>query len=187
MKLKNYIVDNLICISPDEGAMKRARYFSELLGNVPVGSFYKLREKDKVVDGKNPIKEHRFLGPSTLENMTCIVSDDMIASGGSILDTAKLLKNLGAEKIILIVTFALFTTGTKKFDEAYKEKYFDRVYATNASYVPERIKRKTWFHEVDCSQRIAKIISEINYGHSVGELITGNKELAMKIRKREIE
>ena len=171
--------DNLICISPDEGAMKRTRYFSELLGQVPVGSFYKQRDITKIVDGKNPIAEHTYIGPD-LKGKTCIVTDDMIASGGSILDTAKSLKELGAKKVILIVTFALFTSGIKKFEEAYKLKQFNRVYATNASYIPKSIKSKTWFHEVDCSERIAKIISEINYGHSIGELITGKKELFFK-------
>ena len=177
-KMKNN--KKLICISPDEGAMNRAKHFSEMLGNVPVGSFYKQRDYSKVKNGKNPIKEHRFLGPASLDGMTCIVTDDMIASGGSILDTASALKKLGAKKVILIVTFALFTSGIDKFEESYKEGNFDRVYATNASYIPEYIKDKKWFHEVDCSERIAKIISEINYGHSIGQLITGKEGLLFK-------
>ena len=177
---------NLICISPDNGAMNRATKFSEMLGNVPIGSFYKQRDYTKIENGKNPIKEHKFLGPPSLEGMTCIVTDDMIASGGSILDTAKLLKEHGAEKVLLIVTFALFTSGTKNFDEAYQKGYFNKVYATNASYVPKMIKERVWFHEVDCSERISKIISELNYGHSISDLITGKKELAVKVRKREL-
>ena len=177
--------DNLICISPDEGAMSRTIHYSSVLGSTPVAQFYKQRDYTKVVDGKNPIKEHKFLGPSSLEGMTCIVTDDMIASGGSMLDAAKKLKDLGAEKIILIVTFALFTAGTKKFEEAYQKGYFNRVYATNASYIPQSIKDKEWFHEVDCSKRIAHIISELNYGHSIGEVIEGRDGLVFKVRKKE--
>lgn len=179
--------DNLICISPDSGAMGRTIHYSAVLGNTPVAQFYKQRDYYKLEEGKNPIKEHRFLGPPSLEGMTCIVTDDMIASGGSMLDAAKKLKDLGAEKIILIVTFALFTAGTKKFEEAYEKGYFNRVYATNASYVPQSIKEKEWFHEVDCSKRIAHIISELNYGHSIGELIKGKDELVFKIKKRELK
>lgn len=176
--------DDLICISPDEGAMKRARYFSELLGNADVGSFYKQRDYSKVVDGKCQIICHKFLGPQDLSNKDAIVVDDMIASGSSILDTARTLKKLETRKIFLVVTFAMFTNGTSKFEEYYKEGLFDKVYATNASYVPENIVNKEWFHLVDCSGRIAKIISEINYGNSIGELINGKQELAIKIKKR---
>lgn len=177
--------ENIICISPDEGAMKRARFFSELLGNVDVGSFYKQRDYSVVIDGKNPIKEHKFLGPNDLSGKDALVVDDMIASGGSILDTAKLLKSIGTERIFLVVTFALFTSGTEKFEEAYQKGYFDRVYATNASYIPESIKNKEWFHLVDCSPRVAEIISELNYGHSIGELINGKKIVNYKKRIKE--
>lgn len=176
---------NIICISPDEGAMKRARYFSEMLGNVSVGSFYKQRDYSVVENGKNPIIEHKFLGPDNLYGKDAIVVDDMIASGGSILDTANQLKKIGANRVFLVVTFALFTNGVNKFEEYYKSGLFDRVYATNACYVPEYIKNSEWFHLVDCSNRIANIISEINYGHSIGNLITGKKDTLIKIRKRE--
>lgn len=175
----------IICISPDEGAMKRARYFSELLGNVEVGSFYKQRDYTTIVDGKNPIIEHKFLGPSKLDGYDAIVVDDMIASGGSIIDTAKLLKNIGVKRIFLVVTFALFTSGIDKFEKCYQEGYFDRVYATNAGYIPGNIQDKEWFHLVDCSPRIANIISEINYGHSIGELITGKKDILVRRKIRE--
>lgn len=177
--------DNIICISPDEGAMKRARYFSEMLGNVSIGSFYKQRDYSVIENGKNPIIDHKFLGPDNLNNKDAIVVDDMIASGSSILDTAKLLKNIGANKVFLVVTFALFTNGIDKFEEYYKSGLFDRVYATNACYVPEYIKEREWIHLVDCSKRIANIISEINYGHSIGNLITGKKDALIKIRKKE--
>jgi ribose-phosphate pyrophosphokinase len=175
--------DKFICISPDEGAMKRARFLSDLLGNVPIGSFYKQRDYTKVVNGKNPIVDHRFLGPSDMEGKYAIISDDMIASGGSILDTALSLKKLGVERIYLIVTFALFTEGIDKFNEYYDKGIFDRVYASNVSYVPKYIKQTKWFKSVDCSYKIANVISELNYGHSIGELISGRTDTAVKIKK----
>lgn len=179
--------ENIICISPDEGAMKRARFFSEVLGNVAVGSFYKQRDYSVVLDGKNPITEHKFLGPSRLDGMNAIVVDDMIASGGSILDTAVQLKKLGAKKIYLMVTFALFTSGVDKFDEYYNEEYFDKVYATNLSYVPDEIKNKPWFESVDCSYNIANLINELNYGRSIGEVIKGKSEVFTRVRNKRNE
>ncbi len=175
--------DKFVCISPDEGAMKRARFFSDLLGNVGIGSFYKQRDYTKVIKGKNPIIDHRFLGPSDMEGKYVIVADDMIASGGSILDTAEAIKKLGVDKIFLIVTFALFTEGVEKFEEAYEKGIINRVYASNVSYVPEYIKKMKWFRSVDCSEKIAMIISELNYGNSIGELISGRVETAVKIKK----
>lgn len=175
--------NNLMCISPDEGAMKRARFFSELLGNVQIGSFYKQRDYTKLIDGKHPIVDHRFLGPSNMEGKTCIIVDDMIASGSSILDTAKLLKKLGVSKIYLMVTFSLFTNGCDKFDEYYKQGIIDRVYASNVSYVPEEIVNKEWFKLVDCSYKMAVLINDLNYGKSVGDLINYREDVSLKIKK----
>ena len=168
--LKNEKINDfskIICVSPDEGAMKRARFFSDLLGNVPVGSFYKQRDYTKVVDGKNPIIDHRFLGPSDLNGKYAVVVDDMIASGGSILDTARLLKDLGVDK----------------FQEYYDKGIINRVYAANVSYVPIEFLNKEWFKSVDCSYKIANIISQLNYGRSIGELISCETETAIKIRR----
>ena len=173
----------IICISPDEGAMKRARFFSELLGNAPIGSFYKQRDYTKMVGGANPIVDHRFLGPSDMEGKYAVVVDDMIASGGSILDTASSLKKLGVEKVYLMVTFALFTSGVDKFDEYYKKGIIGRVYASNVNYVPLDYKNREWFKSVDCSYKIANLISEINYGHSIGEFINCRTDTAFKIKK----
>ncbi len=172
-----------VCISPDEGAMKRARFFSDLLGNVDIGSFYKQRDYTKVVKGKNPIIDHRFLGPSDMKGKYVIVADDMIASGGSILDTAEAIKKLGVEKIFLIVTFALFTEGVDKFQEYFDKGIIDRVYASNVSYVPDSIQKMKWFRSVDCSEKIAQMINALNYGDSIGELISGRVETAVKIKK----
>lgn len=173
----------IICISPDEGGVKRARFFSDLLGNVAVGSFYKQRDYTKVVGGKNPIKDHGFMGPSDLHGMYAIVADDMIASGGSILKTAKALKDLGVEKVYLMVTFALFTSGISQFQEYYDKGLIDRVYASNVSYVPKEFLKLKWFKSVDCSYKLANLISEINYGHSIGNLISCETDTAIKIKK----
>jgi len=175
--------NKLMCISPDEGAIKRARFFSDLLGNVQIGSFYKQRDYTKVIDGKNPIVDHRFLGPNDMTGITAVIADDMIASGGSILDTALSLKKLGVEKVYLMVTFALFTSGVEKFDEYYEKGIIDRVYASNVCYVPEEYKNREWFKSVDCSHKIAYLISELNYGHSIGELINCREDVAIKIKK----
>lgn len=175
--------NKFICISPDEGAMKRARFFSGLIGNVPIGSFYKQRDYTRVVNGKNPIIDHRFVGPNDMTGKYAIVADDMIASGGSILDTALSIKKLGVERVYLIVTFALFTEGVEKFNEYYEKGIITRVYASNVSYVPKEIQDLEWFKTVDCSYKMANIISELNYGHSIGDLIDGRTETAVKIKK----
>ncbi len=147
---------NLLVISPDMGAMERARYYAEKLGS-DVGLFYKRRDLSKVVNGKNPVVEHVYLGKDP-KDLTVLVIDDMIASGGSMLDVAKELKERGAKKIILVSTFALFTAGIDKFRKAYKNHYYDQVYSTNLTYVPEEIKNEPWYTEVDCSILLAEII-----------------------------
>lgn len=174
--------DDIICVAPDEGALKRARFFSEILGNVQVGSFYKQRDYTKIVNGKNPIVAHDFLGPKDLSGKCAVVVDDMIASGGSILDTARLLKQLGSEKIILMVTFALFTEGVEKFDEYYQAGIIDKVYASNVAYVPQEIMNKEWFESVDCSLKLAYLINEIHSSRSIGDLINYKEDVAVKIR-----
>ena len=175
--------NKIICISPDEGAMKRARFFSELLGNVQIGSFYKRRDYTVVINGSNPIVDHQFLGPSDMKGKYAIIVDDMIASGSSILDTALSLKKLGVERVYLMVTFALFTSGIKKFDAYYQDGIIDRVYASNVSYVPKEYQDTEWFNYVDCSYKIAHLINELNYGHSIGEFINCRTDTAVKIKK----
>ena len=118
-----------------------------------------------------------------MQGKYAFVVDDMIASGESILDTARLLKEIGVEKIFLVVTFALFTQGVSKFDEYYNQGIIDRVYATNVNYVPDRYLTRKWFQSVDCSHKLAYLISELNYGHSIGELINSKQDVAIKIKK----
>ena len=175
--------EDIICISPDEGAMKRARFFSEVLDNAKMGSFYKYRSQ-QITDGNGQIKEHRFLGEAEdLIGRTAIVTDDMIDTGGSILDTAKQLKELGADKVYLMATFAFFSKGIEKFNKYYECGYFDKVYSTNLVYVSSEVKNQPWFELVDCSYNIAYIISELNYGRSIGEVIKGRDDVLRKVRK----
>lgn len=160
--------DHLLTISPDMGAMERARYYAEIL-SCDVGLFYKRRDLSKLIDGKNPVVEHVYLGKNP-EDITVLVIDDMIASGGSMIDVATELKKRGASKVILVATFALFTAGISKFDKAYAEGIFDRLYTTNLTYVPTEIKEKEWFHEVDCSEQLAKIILEHSQNGKIDEI-----------------
>ena len=175
--------NKFICISPDAGAMKRASFFSDMLGNVEVGTFDKERDYTKVVNGKNPIKRHRFVGPIDLDGKYAIIPDDMIASGGSMIDTVESVKKLGVEKVFVVVTFALFTEGVDRFIKLHKEGILDRVYASNVNYVPKEVQNMEWFKSVDCSEKLANIIHCLNYGESISDLLDGKTETALKIKK----
>ena len=168
-------IKNSIVISPDMGAMERARYYADML-KVDVGVFYKRRDLSKVVNGMNPIVEHAYMG-ADVQNKTCIVVDDMIASGGSMIEVGEKLKDKGAKKVIFIASFALFTEGLDRFEEAYKNKVFDSLYTTNLTYIPKEYKKKKWFHTVDCSKRIAELINAIHKGKSVSKIIHGSDKI----------
>ena len=164
------------------GAMERSRYYAEMLG-CDVGVFYKRRDLSKVVNGKNPIVDHVYMG-TDVKDKNIIVVDDMIASGSSMIEVAQELKKRGANKIYFVATFALFTEGIKSFTEAYEKKVFDKLYSTNLSYVREDVKALEWYHEVDCSKFIAKIIDTLHIGESIGPLQNGKKEMISKIHKK---
>ena len=174
-------LDNFLIVSPDFGAMERARYFAEML-QCDVGAFYKRRDLSKVVNGKNPIVEHAYMGAS-VEGKNIIVVDDMIASGGSILEVAGELKKRGAKKVFLCATFAFFTEGIEKFDKAYEEGLFDAIYTTNLTYVKDEVKQKEWFIEVNCSKMIAQIIDTLNNEKSISNLMNGKTESFKKIER----
>ena len=164
--------DNTLVISPDAGAMDRARFLADII-KVDVGLFYKRRDLSKVVNGSNPIVAHEYLG-SDLEGKNAIVVDDMIASGKSLIDVAIELKNRKAKKVYFFSTFALFTNGPEVFINAYKDKLFTKIYSTNLTYVPESIKNSEWFHSVNCSKFLAQIIDYNNTGKSISDLIDDN-------------
>lgn len=176
--IENEVMDKVLVISPDMGAMERARYYADML-TCDVGVFYKRRDLSKVVNGKNPIVEHLYMGADP-KGRDVIVVDDMIASGGSMIEVAEHLKQRGARHVYLVATFSLFTEGVEIFNEAYESKLFDRLYSTNLSYVPEDIKCKTWYREVDCSYYMAEIINTINKNEDIEVLWNKNKKCLEK-------
>lgn len=161
--------DNLAIISPDEGGVSRCLYYSSVL-NVNVGMFYKRRNYSVIVDGSNPIEAHEYLG-NDIDGKDIIVVDDMISSGGSMLDIFDSLKERGARRIFVFTSFGLFTNGLQKFDEAYEKGMFDKIFTTNLIYRPEELMKREWYKEVDMSKYIAYIIEELNHDQSISSLI----------------
>jgi ribose-phosphate pyrophosphokinase len=178
----NEDINNLLVVSPDMGAMERARYYAEMLGS-DVGVFYKRRDLSKVVDGKNPIVEHVYMG-ADVKGKNIIVVDDMIASGSSMIEVASLLKEKGANKIYFVATFALLTEGPDAFIKAYNEGLFNKLYTTNLSYVSEVVKKETWYQEVDCSSRMANIINALNNKESLKPLFNGKQEILDMVKEK---
>lgn len=169
---KNLIIDkeHTIVISPDEGALDRAVYFSTVLG-VDTGMFYKRRDYSTIVNGKNPIVAHEFLGDD-IEGKDVIIIDDMIASGGSMIDTARQLKAMKAKRVFICCTFGLFTEGLSVFDKAYEEGCFERVITTNLTYLPPELMERPYFIKADMSKFLASIIDFMNHDISMGNVLT---------------
>lgn len=157
--------DHLLVISPDEGALDRAIYFATVLG-VDTGMFYKRRDYSTIENGKNPIVAHEFLGDN-IDGKDIIIIDDMISSGGSMLDTARQLKKMNARRVYICCTFGLFTEGLKSFDHAYEQGYFDKVITTNLTYLPPEIYDRPYFVEADMSKFMASIIDFMNHDISL--------------------
>ncbi len=175
------ILNDMLIVSPDFGAMERARYYAEML-SCEVGVFYKRRDLSKVINGKNPIIEHAYMG-ADVKNKNIIVVDDMIASGNSILEVAHELKSKGANKVFLCSTFSLFTEGIERFTKAYEAKDFDGLYTTNLTYIKDSVRKQKWFNCVDCSEIIAKAIVTLNEGKSISPLLNGKADLYKKMEK----
>ena len=173
--------DHLMIISPDEGAMSRAVYFSNILG-VDMGMFYKRRDYSTVVNGKNPIVAHEFLGEH-LDGKDAIIIDDMISSGESMLDVAKQIKDRGANRVFVCTTFGLFTDGFEKFDEYYEKGYIDRVITTNLTYLPAAAKEKPYFLIADMSKFIALIIDSMNHDISIGKVMDPTEKIHRLLEK----
>lgn len=167
--------DHTIVISPDEGALDRAVYFANVLG-VDTGMFYKRRDYSTIVNGKNPIVAHEFLGDN-IDGKDVIIIDDMIASGGSMIDTAKQLKKMNAKRVFICCTFGLFTEGLQAFDEAYENCYFDRVVTTNLCYQPPELREKPYYEEADMSKFIASIIDFMNHDASMANIYTPTEKI----------
>ncbi len=175
--------EDTMVINPDSGASDRARYVADILGT-EVGGYQKRRDHFHVENGQNPIVSHEYNGKDVL-GKTIIIVDDMLASGTSMLDAARDLKERGASKIYFFVTFALFTSLTKEIEEAYADKIFERIYATNLNYVPKSILEKEWFCSVDISEYLAKIIDTLNQNRSISDLIHDNSALQLVRKKNE--
>lgn len=162
-------------VSPDEGAMSRSVYYANILG-IDIGMFYKRRDYSTIINGSNPIVAHEFLG-TDVGGKDVIIIDDMIASGGSILDTAKELKRRNAGRIIVCATFGLFTNGLQKFDEAYEQGLIYRIITTNLSYQTEEILSKPYYISADMSKFIALLIDTINHNTSISELMKPDNKI----------
>ncbi len=178
--------DHTIIISPDEGALDRAVYFSSVLG-VDTGMFYKRRDYSRVVNGKNPIVAHEFLGDN-IDGKDVIIIDDMISSGGSMIDTAKQLKAMNAKRVFICCTFGLFTEGVGLFDEAYEKGYFDRIVCTNLNYLIPEMRERVYFVEADMSKFLSSIIDFMNHDVSMENVSTPTEkiqEILSKYNNRE--
>lgn len=166
--LKTITNDNLLVISPDIGAMDRARYYADKL-KCDVGVFYKRRDVSVVIDGKNPVVEHSYMGSNT-NGKNILIVDDMIASGGSMIECAEELKKQGANKVYFCSSFALLSNGPQIFIDAFKKGLFDQLYTTNLSYIPEDLSACNWITKVDCSKLVASIINNVDKKESLGFL-----------------
>ncbi len=167
--------DNTMIISPDEGAMTRCMYYSSVL-EMELGMFYKRRDYSKVVNGKNPIIAHEFLG-SDVDGKNVIIVDDMISSGDSMIDVSRELKKRKASRVFMFSTFGLFTEGFERFDKAYEEGLIEGVFTTNLIYAKPELLTKPWYHQVDMSKYVALLISELNAEHSISELLNPIKRI----------
>ncbi|WP_251390796.1 ribose-phosphate pyrophosphokinase [Mediterraneibacter agrestimuris] len=161
--------NHLMIVSPDEGAMHRAVYFSNIL-SVDMGMFYKRRDYSTIVGGKNPIVAHEFLGDD-VAGKDVIIVDDMISSGESMLDVAKQLKERHADRVFVCTTFGLFTDGFDKFDEFYEKGYINKVVTTNLNYLPQYAKEKPYFVTADMSKFLALIIDSLNHDTSISTVL----------------
>jgi ribose-phosphate pyrophosphokinase len=174
--------DHLMVISPDEGAMQRCIYFATQLG-VNLGMFYKRRDFTKVVDGRNPIVEHQYLG-DPINGKDIIIVDDMISSGESMLEVAKKLKGLGANRIFVCTTFGLFANGLDVFDEAYKEGVFEKVFTTNGVYQTPELLSREWYQSVDLSKYVAYFLDTLNHDMSVSSLLDSSDKIDSILRRK---
>jgi len=167
--------DKFMIVSPDEGALNRNMYYASVLG-VELGMFYKRRDYSRIVNGRNPIVAHEYLGNS-VEGMDIFIADDIISSGESVLDIAYALKKKNANKIYAYATYGLFTDGLEKFDKAYEEGYIDGILGTNLTYRSPELLKREWFMEVDVSKYIAYFIAAINHDVSISTVIDPHEKI----------
>jgi ribose-phosphate pyrophosphokinase len=171
----------LMVVSPDEGGITRAMYYASMLG-VPLGTFYKRRDYTQVINGRNPILAHEFLGDS-VEGMDILVVDDMISSGDSMLDLARELKERKANRIFAAVTFGLFTDGLENFNKAYEEGAITKVFATNLTYRTPELLASPWFCDVNMAKFVALLIDAINHDASLSSLMDPTEKIRTLLDK----
>ena len=173
--------DNFMVISPDEGAMNRNMYYASVLG-VNLGMFYKRRDYSRVVNGRNPIVAHEYLGES-VEGKDVFIADDIISSGESMLDIGYELKKRGAKRIFCNATYAIFTAGLAEFDKAYADGIISGVFGTNLTYRTPELLSREWFHEVDVSKYIAYFVAAINHDMSVSSIIDPHAKIEALLQR----
>lgn len=173
--------DHMMIISPDEGGMSRAIYMANVL-DLDIGMFYKRRDYTRIVDGRNPIVAHEFLG-SSVEGKDMIIIDDMISSGESAIEVARALKARKANRVFICATFGLFTGGLDKFDEAYKEGIISKVLTTNLIYQTPELLSRTWYINCDMSKYIAYLIDTLNHDSSISDLLNPNEKIQNVVAK----
>lgn len=177
----NLSKEKFMIISPDEGALNRNMYYASVLG-VEMGMFYKRRDYSTIVNGRNPIVAHEYLG-NPVEGKDVFIADDIISSGESMLDLAYALKAKKAGRIFAYATYAIFTNGLEKFDKAYEEGYIDGVLGTNLTYRSPELLSRPWFHEVDVSKYIAYFIEAINHDVSIGKIIDPHEKIQQLLKQ----
>ncbi len=173
--------EHMMVISPDEGGMGRAVYFANVLG-LDMGMFYKRRDYTKIVNGRNPIVAHEFLG-TNVEGKDVIIIDDMISSGESMIDVASELKKRGASRVFCATTFGLFTNGFDKFDEAYEKGIIDKILTTNLVYQPDELLSKPWYINVDMSKYMALLIDTLNHDSSISDLLNHVDRIQKRVKE----
>lgn len=167
--------DDLVMFSPDEGGMARCVYYSSILG-LDLSMFYKRRDYTRVVNGKNPIVAHEYLG-GDIRGKDVIVVDDIIASGESMMDVAHKLREMGARRVFLFASFGLFCEGLDKIDEAYKNGYFDYLFTTNLVYRTPELLSREWFVEVNMTKYVALLINTLNHDRSISRLLSNAEKI----------
>ena len=177
--------EHMMVISPDEGAMHRAIFLANMLG-VDVGMFYKRRDYTKVVNGRNPIVAHEFLGDS-VEGKDVIIIDDMISSGESMRDVAKQLKDRKANRVYCMSTFGLFTSGLEVFDDCYKKGIIEKVITTNLTYQTPELLSREWYASADLSKYIALLIDHLNHDASISDLLDQTERIQTRINEYKVK
>lgn len=173
--------EHMMVISPDEGAMQRAIYLASVLG-VDVGMFYKRRDYATIIDGRNPIVAHEFLGDS-VEGKDVLIIDDMISSGESMIDVAKELKRRKAKRVFCLSTFGLFTNGLKNFDKCYEDGIITKVITTDLTYQPQELLNRPWYESASMSKYIAHIIDTLNHDSSISDLLNPTDRIQKRLEE----